>query len=257
MDILDKMKRFITNNYKTDEDSNIGKLMSIIASEISETENTVMTVDYNRDVDVATGVNLEKIGSNFGEVRGGKSDETYRQYIKTRMRANLSGGEMETLIEVLNVFFSGNLKSIEESWNVNDGAIYDGEPANIVITFYSTPNVIPYEAIDRVVAGGVGAYYFNEEVRDRFLALNTEIKQWESFYKKSGSTYANDTTNNLSEGGIGPSGKIYNGELHLETRESENGEIFNRVLPLVSNMLLYEEISIRSGTSHLNENILK
>lgn len=257
MGMLDKLLGRLTDNYRKDPDSNVYKVMNVISGELQSLKDTLMVIETVRDVDIATGETLDSIGNNFGEIRGSKPEELYRQYIKTRMRANLSGGEMETLIGVLNVFFSGNLKSIQESWCLSDGSVYDGEPANVVITFYSTPNLIPYDAIDRVVAGGVGAYYFNEEVRDRFLALNTEINQWESFYKKSGVTHANDTINNLSEGGIGPSGRIYRGEMALESKESENGEIMTRHITLQSKPILYESISDRVGTFNLNQDTIK
>lgn len=182
----------LTDVYNKTEDSNIGKVLKLIGEQLQSSKDTIVKIDEYRNIDSATGQTLDNIGSNVLEYRGQKSEELYRQYIKTKIKANLSGGEMETIIDILNLFFEGSIESVKETYTLSDGAEYDGEPANLLITFYELPETIPYEAIDRVVAGGVGAYYFNQKLKTRYLDLNIEVKNIDQFFNKVG-------TFNLSE----------------------------------------------------------
>jgi len=190
--MLNKMLKRLTDNYDTKPNSNIYRFFKVIGEELEELENYFNLIESYRDIDTAEGHTLDLIGYNVQEPRGNKDTELYRQFIITKIRANLSGGEIETLIEILQVFFGKEyFKSIEEAWNISDGLVYDGEPASLVITFFTTEVRIPYEAIDRVLAGGVSAFYYQEEV-PRLLALKTSIEDRDIIFPLCGTFRAGE-----------------------------------------------------------------
>lgn len=143
------MRNKIPSLYKK-EDSNIGKLLELIEYEISKIKNVFSQIQKYRNIDNAEGVTLELLGSNVGEKRGDKSEQLYRQYILTKMKGNLSGGQIEALIDILNLLTNNNVKSIVDNTN---------EPASIIISFNSMENEVPISALKNIVAAGVNIIY--------------------------------------------------------------------------------------------------
>ncbi|WP_425447723.1 hypothetical protein [Dethiothermospora halolimnae] len=152
--ILEKMLNRLTDNYRKDKDSNIYKLFAIIAPEIEELNQAIKDIKTVKDVDTATGYHLDRIGSNVKEYRGNKNDDKYRQFIKTKIKANLSKGDIETLNEVAEVVIGDNFISLTELWN---NPLYDNEQAALLLNFEPNNLTIPFE-LERVAAGGVRLY---------------------------------------------------------------------------------------------------
>ncbi len=127
-----KLAKRLTSNYKRDPTSNIGKLLSIIDLEIDELKKAIETVELYRKIDNATGVTLDNIGKNVLQERGAMDDVTYRLYLKVKVRANLSGGQIETLNDVLSVLLGDNFLSVREVWN---NPTYGNEPAAVEVRY--------------------------------------------------------------------------------------------------------------------------
>jgi len=69
--ILANMLKRLTDNYRKDPQSNVGKLLGIVAGELEEAREALETTENYRDIDQATGVTLDRIGYNFLQYRGG------------------------------------------------------------------------------------------------------------------------------------------------------------------------------------------
>ncbi len=163
MSIWEDMLNRLTDAYNKAKESNIGKLLQLVASELEDIELALKEIERQRDVDEAEGYTLDRIGRNVLEVRNGKLDKQYRDFIKTKVRANLSAGDIETINEIAAVFIGDNFKSIREMWDFGASDPLDAEPAALLFRVIDTPEIVlPISAIDRVVAGGVRTYWLIE-----------------------------------------------------------------------------------------------
>lgn len=132
----------LTSNYKKEPTSNIAKLLTVVADELEQIKSTLQKIEKYRAIDNATGVTLDNIGKNVLQARGSADDVVYRKLLKTKIKANLSGGEIETLNEVLDVFLGDNFLGAREVW---DDPSYDFEPAAIAIRFQNLNELIEKE----------------------------------------------------------------------------------------------------------------
>lgn len=134
-----KLAKRLTSNYRRDPTSFIGKLLSVVDLEIDSIKATLERIEQYRKIDNATGITLDNIGKNVLQERGAMDDVTYRLYLKTKIRANLSGGQIETLNDVLTVLLDDNFLSIREVWN---DATYGNEPAALEVRYINFFNNI-------------------------------------------------------------------------------------------------------------------
>lgn len=127
-----KLVKRLTDNYKKNPESNIGKLLSIIDFELDRLKETYKLIDSYRAIDNATGATLDNIGKNVLQERGGMDDVTYRLFLKTRIKSNLSGGQIKTINEILTANFGENFLGIREVWGDAD---YSNEPAAFEVSY--------------------------------------------------------------------------------------------------------------------------
>lgn len=154
-----KLIERLTDNYSKDLESNVGKLFIIVGDELEELEELFSKIYDSRDIDKAEGRSLDRVGNNVQQLRWDTDDEFYRQLIKTKIIANLSIGDIETINEVANVLLGEGYKGVEETWNKSR---YDFEPAGLEITITNLNRTIPFVAVERVTAAGVGLYWVLE-----------------------------------------------------------------------------------------------
>jgi len=143
MGILNDMLQRLTDNYNKDPNSNTGKLLNLAAKELEAIRAATTLTKAFRDIDQATGATLDRIGRNVLEDRGDKNDVDYRKFIKIKIVANLSGGEIETINEVLSVLMGDAYLGLRETWNL---VSYGNEPAALAIRY---DDEILYEDIDK------------------------------------------------------------------------------------------------------------
>ena len=189
----------IPDTFSKKKESKTAKLFKLIADEMEELRQTLNLIESWRDIDLAGGEVLGRIGNNVQEKRRGKNDTKYRQFIKTKIIANRSKGDVETLNEVAEVFIGDKYIGIIEGWQAS---VIDNEDASIIVvldgfyqynthntqqeneeetknTLYSgqfkpsknsfnligeykrtiTTDFIPYDAFKRTVAAGVKVYW--------------------------------------------------------------------------------------------------
>lgn len=172
MSFITDMISKLTDVFKKNPDSNIGKIFSIVGAQMDDLQSTLDKMELWRDIDEAEGVVLDRIGLEIlQEPRGGVSDEEYRLKLKTRIIVNyLSGGDIETLNQLLEVYLGDHLVSVETAANVKEGP-FAGEPATLLITIKGKddPISIPFEQLNKVITGGVGTHW--EYINERLLSI--------------------------------------------------------------------------------------
>ncbi len=84
------------------------KLQSLITAlygtQVQEIEDAVYGLIGRLDIDTASGIQLDGIGSIVGQPRLGLDDFFYRIFIKARIGKNVSEGDIERVLSVWNLF---------------------------------------------------------------------------------------------------------------------------------------------------------
>jgi hypothetical protein len=149
----------LTDVYRKDPDSNIGKLMSIFSAELERVQETHKRMSEWRDIDKAEGATLDRIGTNVVQPRGAATDEIYRILIKSKIARNLSKGDINTIISVLSMALDISPTEIKIAERYNDPI--NPEPAAISII------QLP---LDRINAVGMSPYQFARIVQRTVIA---------------------------------------------------------------------------------------
>ena len=79
-------------------ETNIGKLFSVLAYGLDTVQEQADLIKLWDDIDNAKGSVLDRHGANFGVKRMGATDAFYRLAIKVKMLSQLSGGDINTVI---------------------------------------------------------------------------------------------------------------------------------------------------------------
>ena len=72
-------------------------LLSALPNQLYILELTLDQLKNERSIDTAIGIQLDKVGEIVGELRQGRDDETYRQFIRFRVFVNISKGRPHDL----------------------------------------------------------------------------------------------------------------------------------------------------------------
>lgn len=83
-----------------EKDSHRGLIASFVTP-TQDTENTLQAVRVLRDLDTATGAQLDEIGRLVGVQREGRADLVYRDRVRVQILINRSSGEAETLRQIV------------------------------------------------------------------------------------------------------------------------------------------------------------
>ncbi|WP_342475339.1 hypothetical protein NST70_13635 [Weizmannia sp. FSL K6-0777] len=201
MSFITDMISKLTDVFKKNPDSNIGKIFSIVGAQMDDLQSTLDKMELWRDIDEAEGVVLDRLGVEIlQEPRGGVSDEEYRLKLKTRIIVNyLSDGDIETIIKLLEVYLGDHLVSVQTAANVKEGP-FAGEPATLLITIKGKdePISIPFEQLNKVITGGVGTQweYINERLWNLVNQYQHILYQFEFFAGWLGPGGVKQTNNN-------------------------------------------------------------
>jgi len=96
-------------------------------------EDQLFALLVDRDLQTATGAQLDQWGELVGEQRGGLGDDDYRRFIQARIKANRSGGSTDELIAIWQLV-TGPSVAVRESalypaglqlWTVREAAMTD------------------------------------------------------------------------------------------------------------------------------------
>ncbi len=188
MSILSKIKSLITDNYDKQSKSNISKLSHLIARELNILDLTLKRTEQWRDIDLAKGLTLNKIGRNFVEPRLNRTDAEYRSFIMTKIFANRSAGDIETINQICKALYGSNFLRAEELWN---NSLYNNEYAAFKIVFNdSVEVVVPSPYILRVAAGGVRIAW-EIDIDPQTIGVNSNMDMFQYRSCKAGGFTAN------------------------------------------------------------------
>lgn len=193
-----KLIRRLTDNYKKNPESNIGKLFAIVDLEIGEIKHALKTIESYRLIDNARGTSLDNIGKNLNQPRQALDDVLYRKLLKVKVQANRSGGQIEILNHILEFLLEDYFISVKETW---DDPLYANEPAALEIRYFNFFGKIKdeYQGLeddpwfldginrldgDRLLNGGLTFVYSDFE--DRIMEALAQTKAMANFIKTGG-----------------------------------------------------------------------
>jgi hypothetical protein len=106
------------------------RFLSIFTREIDQLKQAKEDLRIIRDIDQATGMTLDRIGTNVQQSRGKTEDSVYKTLIKTKIARNINQGDVNNLIEVIAVSMGCKQSEVEviEKWTLSTP-----EPAGLVI----------------------------------------------------------------------------------------------------------------------------
>lgn len=117
---------------------NLTNLATVTGKRFQILSNDLEDIRAVRDLDVATGANLEELGAIVGQDREGFSDFIYRTLIKAKTAANRSKGTTENLIDTALILRSG----------VTTDIVYtELFPAAVQIDFLNSLETIQHQAL--------------------------------------------------------------------------------------------------------------
>jgi len=119
-------------------------LIKASMNQVQNAENALRDMLDYRSIDAATGKQLDGIGSIVGELRFGRSDETYRENIKYRVFSNSSEGDPETVIKAIAWITGSTFVGYTELY-----------PAHVVVSFNGTVPGELLETMNNILSGGV------------------------------------------------------------------------------------------------------
>lgn len=149
----------LPSHYSDKDDSNVAKLLEIIANEIDEIKSVNDEIELIRDLDEAYGKTLDRIGENVQQERGSLDDLTFRLLIKTKIARNRSSGTINKLIEIIAsmVSISEDEVIIEENPYDEYAAIYVDIPMDSISKLQLTREHF-ITILNRISAAGVRVY---------------------------------------------------------------------------------------------------
>ena len=163
----------MTDNYDKSADSNISKMLQIIAESANGNEKSYELMKYLNDVDNATGEALDAKGANVGLLRGALLDEEYRRLIKVKTIANISNGDIPTMNKVLSAFMGKQFLGME------DGYKHTGEYATLFVKVANDTKYIPRDLIEDIKASGVLVHYMaaaeKSKINIKFRGYNFDV----------------------------------------------------------------------------------
>lgn len=106
-------------SYFQKRDGYLSKLMKLFSVEMIALKETIDRVEEWRDIDKAEGETLDDIGTNVKRYRGKLNDTIYRILLKAKIAQNLSDGTINTMIKIIALTLSMDLKKvrIKELWH--------------------------------------------------------------------------------------------------------------------------------------------
>lgn len=83
--------------------------IAIAMYQIQDLEGAAWQLLTERNVEYATGAQMDGLGQVVGETRNGRTDDEYRVALRTRIAVNRSSGRAEELLNILDLLFGDTL----------------------------------------------------------------------------------------------------------------------------------------------------
>lgn len=148
-------------------DSNLGKFLQIVADEIGLINEIVDEVEEVKKLENADGKTLDLHGGNVGQLRGQAHDELYRLLIRSKIQSNLSGGDVNAIIDYIVTLLRidrDDIELVEPDWEASDYESASFEirvPLNVLTEMMVTIDQFT-TVISRLSAAGVRPWLIGE-----------------------------------------------------------------------------------------------
>lgn len=136
-------------------ETNIGKLFAVFAWGLDSVQEQAELIKLWDSIDYACGSVLDRYGANFGVKRFGAGDVFYRLAIKVKLLSQLSGGDIDTVLNATAALFEIPVERIEMGEIFPSKVRLNVQEADLSSdTFASVVDIIAL--IKRILAAGVG-----------------------------------------------------------------------------------------------------
>ncbi|KHD86381.1 hypothetical protein NG54_03455 [Heyndrickxia ginsengihumi] len=153
--MLKEMLNMLVSVFVKDEDSNIGKLITIASEQLADASETLKTIEEWISIDNAVGKGLDDIGDDLNQYRGKATDEIYRVMIKGKIARSLSDGTINSMIDALSKTLNCSPSEIQLVSSIELG---EGEPNAIIV------NKAPLNALNKIGLSASQFVQFVEQV---------------------------------------------------------------------------------------------
>jgi len=158
-------------------ETNIGRLFATLAYGMDMIQEQSDKIQEWDDLDKAAGAVLDRHAANYGVRRDGVSDEYLRLLIRVKMISQISGGDIDTVLNAAAALFDVPVESVE---------LREDFPAKIAVhvdDFLLSEEIRDYAAViaqlmKRIVAAGVGI----EVSFDTFRTFRTPVYFWSAAF---------------------------------------------------------------------------
>lgn len=133
----------------------IGKLFSVLAWGLNTVQEQAELIRLWDDIDHARGAVLDRYGANFGVKRFGADDRFYRLAIKVKLLSQLSGGDIDTVLNAAASLFEIPVERIDMDEVFPDKISLNIQEADLSPETLATVAEIA-EMIKRILAAGIG-----------------------------------------------------------------------------------------------------
>lgn len=147
----------LPDHYEKNVNGNVAKVLTLPSRLVDDGDSTLRTIREWRDIDAAQGTTLDKIGREVGQARVGLSDEDYRKWLKVKVLANMSGGEIETINSICRLLLEDRYDGLQEGWALPVDFPIPPDEAMMLLTVISDGMRvgIPFEQVEIAKLGGV------------------------------------------------------------------------------------------------------
>lgn len=111
-------------------------------------ENGLFQLFGRLNIDNSTGVQLDGIGTIVGQLRLGLSDAVYRLFLKAKIGANVSEGDIPRVIDVWKLITNANIVQLLEAYPAEVDLYYD-------VPLDDSLKDLAFDLIQKVVVAGV------------------------------------------------------------------------------------------------------
>ena len=136
-------------------ETNIGKLFSVLVWGLDQVKEQADLVKLWDDLDYAEGKVLDRYGANFGVKRLGATDRFYRLAIRVKLISQLSGGDIDTVLNAAASLFELDVTQVDLSENFPAKIGIDVNEADLSEEVLDAVVDIA-TMLKRIKAGGVG-----------------------------------------------------------------------------------------------------
>lgn len=185
MAVIDKLLARLTEVYNTESTSNVYKLLDIDAEQLEGLQQELLDVMESHFVDVASGIQLDRIGFLLNTVRKvGEADSSYRARLKSVVQGIIGGGTKPQLALII----KAAIPTITDSDIIFEEPLISGEYGNLRILIKNTsgkvysPSYI--DDIYRFKAAGVDLKYVGALFEDGVEFAESLVYSLSSLYEE-------------------------------------------------------------------------